>query len=173
MALTYVALASVTVGSGGAASITFSNIPQDATDLMLVVGGRTNNTGDPQDYVNLRFNGSTSGYSFRRLYGFGSGANTDTLSSQNAIFYWFVDAQPATSNTFGNARIYIPNYTASANKSVSIDAVTENNATNARQDLTAGLWANTAAITSIALSPYFGSSFVQYSTASLYKITKA
>ncbi len=75
-------------------------------------------------------------------------------------------------NTFANGEIYIPNYTASVNKSVSIDSVTENNATSAIAALDAGLWANTAAITSINLNGNNGN-FVQYSTAYLYGIVKS
>jgi hypothetical protein len=50
--------------------------------------------------------------------------------------------------------MYIPNYAGSSNKSVSIDAVTENNATAAEANLVAGLWSSTAAITSITLYNY-------------------
>jgi hypothetical protein len=64
--------------------------------------------------------------------------------------------------------IYIPNYAGSSNKSVSIDSVTENNATGAYSGLTAALFASTAAITSFGIST--GSNFVQYSTATLYGI---
>ena len=161
----------IEVGAGGAASIEFTGIPQDGVDLVLLLSARGNLTADPHDYVRLRFNGSVTGYSSKRLYGFGSGYSSDSTSNVDSLYYWFMDAAAATANTFGNARVYVTNYAAAQNKSISIDAVTENNATAARQDLTAGLWANTAAITSLRLLPFFGSSFVQYSTASLYMIT--
>jgi hypothetical protein len=74
-----------------------------------------------------------------------------------------------TANTFGNTDIYIPNYAGSANKSVSVDTVEENNGTTARALLGAILWSNTAAITALGLTPVSGS-FVQYSTATLYGI---
>jgi hypothetical protein len=57
----------------------------------------------------------------------------------------------ATANTFGNTEFYIPNYTSSNYKSFSVDGVTENNATAAFA-LYAGLWSNTAAITSFRLN---------------------
>jgi hypothetical protein len=65
--------------------------------------------------------------------------------------------------------IYFPNYASATNKSFSIDSVTENNATLANQFLTAGLWSNTAAITSITLLAASGN-LAYYSTASLYGI---
>ena len=77
----------------------------------------------------------------------------------------------ATSNTFGNTSVYIPNYAGSTNKSVSSDAVTENNATTASQQILASIWNNTSAITSIFVSDT-GSNLVQNSTASLYGILR-
>ena len=52
---------------------------------------------------------------------------------------------------------------------MSADGVMENNATEAYQNLVAGLWSNTSAITSLTLAKSTGN-FVQYSSASLYGI---
>ncbi len=99
-----------------------------------------------------------------QLYGNGSSASTDP-STQIAMW---ANGANATSNTFANAELYIPNYTSSNYKSASTDSVTENNATSALAIMTAGLWSNTAAITSITLTPDSATNFVQYSTFSLY-----
>lgn len=154
----------VTVGAGGITGITFSSIPQTATDLLLIVSGRSPSTGSYADGFNLAPNSASSGLSARRLNGDGSAASSGTGTS------WFVrfGGGLATANTFGNAAIYIPNYTSSTAKSASIDAVTENNATNAIAQIQAASWTGTAAITSLFLD----GDFVQYSTASLYTITK-
>jgi hypothetical protein len=155
-----------------AASVTFDNLPTSGyTDLKIVVSAR----GDVvSQYVNNRitFNGSTSGYSSKLLYGLGSGSGASANNGvTNAIDYSSYGAgSTATANTFGNTEIYIPNYRSSNNKSVSVDGVTENNATLAIVAMTAGLWSNTAAITSIAITPDGGSSFVANSTFSLYGI---
>ena len=77
----------------------------------------------------------------------------------------------ATASVFGNAEMYIPNYTSANYKSIICDAVTENNATESYQDLYANLWRNTAAITSISFFPG-GSLFTQYSTFSLYGVLR-
>jgi hypothetical protein len=50
--------------------------------------------------------------------------------------------------------------------------VTEDNATLAWAYLSAALWSNSAAITSVKLIPNAGT-FVQYSTATLYGINKS
>ena len=155
----------VTVGSGGAASITFSAIPDTFTDLIVVCSLR-GNRADSTDYLPyVKFNGSTTGYSSRNLTGFGSSASSNT--SLVGLF----NAANSTANTFGNMTIYIPNYRSAVAKSYSVDAVGENNATEAGQRITAALWTGTAAITSIELDPNFGSLLLEHSSASLYGIT--
>jgi hypothetical protein len=76
----------------------------------------------------------------------------------------------ATANVFSNSTLYIPNYASSNYKPLSSDGSAENNATFSRLGLTSHLWSNTAAISSIALTPQDGS-FVQYSTFYLYGIS--
>jgi hypothetical protein len=157
-----------------AASIDFTSIPQDATDLAVLISARTNN-GDVDDGVRLAFNGTTGNWSFRFLYGSGSSVSSGTAAfSLGSTRGWggYATGATSTSNTFGNTLIYIPNYTASVAKSVSVDGVSENNATQVGLALVANLWNQTAAITSVELSPAVGSTFSIGSTASLYKITK-
>lgn len=158
----------VTVGSGGAASIDFTSIPGTYTDLMIVMSAR--NTNAVASYYSvIKFNGSATSFTNRSLGGNGSSAYSFTTPGN---FAGEMSGASATSNTFGNGTIYIPNYAGSSNKSFSIDAVSENNGTTAQQDIGAGLWSNTAAITSITLTPDGGYNYAQYSTASLYGITK-
>ena len=166
MADTYTLISSVTVGAGGAASIDFTSIPATYTDLLIKVSGRRSGTGI--DQYQITFNGNGSNYSDREVYGSGSAAASGSRSAQSKIYVTGIDSASETTNTFGNTEIYIPNYTGSNNKSLSADSVTENNGTTAYAELTAGLWGNTAAITSISLG--VTGSFVQYSTAYLYGI---
>lgn len=168
MPTTYSKIATVTVGSGGAADIQFTSIPQTYTDLKIVACGRLSTSGLSFDSYDIKFNGSSSSFSGRYLYGGGSSVSSGTGTNYAGT----VPAVLATANTFGNSEIYIPNYTGSTNKSFSVDAVAENNATAGEQVFYAGLWSNTAAITSIALIGYRGN-IVQYSTATLYGIKKS
>jgi len=165
MANTYIAIATVTVGSGGAANIEFTSIPGTYTDLLIKTSVR-GDTAATATALLATFNGSTANFTSRFLEGNGSGANSYTSPSN---ILGGTTAASATSSTFSNIEIYIPNYAGSNNKSVSADSVTENNATAAYVDLIALLWSNSAAITSIKLSPNAGN-FVQYSTATLYGI---
>ena len=166
---TFVKIASVTVGSGGAASIDFSSIPSTYTDLCVKLSTRIS-TAANRESVKLTFNGNASNYSRKRLYGFESGAASDGASGQTFIEIGLVPAASATSNTFSNDEIYVPNYAGNTNKSVSYEVIAENNSSASYVDLMgAGLWSDTSAITSLTLTPNSGS-FVQYSTATLYGI---
>jgi len=166
MANTYTKISTVTVGAGGAASINFTSIPQTYTDLCVKLTFRDASVGAINNYVDVRPNSSTSSQTSRRIQGNGSSASSASFS----IIYVPINSNISTSNTFGNAEIYIPNYAGSAFKSFSIDAVTENNATSAIAELWAALWSNTAAITSLEIGNS-GSNLLQYSTATLYGIS--
>jgi hypothetical protein len=158
--------------ASAAASIEFTSIPQDATDLMVLFSHRSSGSTDGLQLV-LRFNGLTSGYSRMLVYGDGSSAAAGNGSSEAFARFSFVQPSSSTSNTFGNASIYIPNYTSSRAKSFSSDAVTETNATNINgAALYAGRSNGTAAITSITLFEQNSVNFVATTMASLYKITK-
>jgi hypothetical protein len=151
------------------ASVEFTSIPGTFTDLVVLLSARTeSNDGVSWFDIATEFNGSSSNLSDRVLYGTGSGVASIVDSTKIIIR---VSSNLATSNTFGNASLYIPNYTASTNKSVSIDSVTENNSTAALQTITAGLWANTASITSIKFTPTSGN-LSAGCLFSLYGITK-
>jgi hypothetical protein len=170
MPVTYKKIASVTVGSGGAASIDFTSIPSTYTDLIILVSIRGSASADYRDLF-LKFNGSSTGYSNRTLYGSGSSAASGSPFTDKA-YVGYPNNATSTSSTFTNGQIYIPNYAGSTNKSLSVDIVTENNATSSFAHLMTSLWSNTNAITSIALT-MDSSNFVQYSTAVLYGISKS
>lgn len=169
MPITYQKIATVTVGAGGVTSIDFSSIPQTYTDLVLFTSCRTNRGSSTRDLIQLRPNSVTTNLSTRSLTN-----DNGTMSSgtNTVITGGMATAGSSTANTFGNSYCYIPNYTGNTNKSFSTDATTEDNSTNIYQTFEAGLWSNTAAITSISLVPNVGSTFNQHSTATLYGIKR-
>jgi hypothetical protein len=150
-----------------AASIEFTSIPQDGTDLLILTSLRSTAASGASP-ATIRFNGSSSNFSRRRLLGSGSGSPTSDTAADGS----FAGYQTDTSNTFDSTACYIPNYTGSTNKSFSSDHVTEANQTTAYQSLFAGLWANTAPITSLSVHPDPSHNFAIGTTISLYKITK-
>jgi hypothetical protein len=164
MANTYTLISSVTVGSGGAANIEFTSIPATYTDLLLKISLRGSFAG-VADNITLTINNSAIGTP-KSLFGNGASA----ISNADPFVY---TASTATASTFGNGEFYIPNYTSSNNKSISADTVSENNATTAYTFLTAALWSNSAAITSIKLAPAGGGTWSQHSTAYLYGISNS
>ena len=165
MANTYVLIASNTLGSS-AASVTFSSIPGTYTDLVLKWSARDGRASNVNG-VRLRFNSNTSTlYSDTWLYSSGSGdvsSFADSTAAQMAISE--NNSANATSNTFANNEIYIPNYAGSNNKSFSTDSVTENNGTNAYASMMASLWSNASAITSLSITTNSGT-ILQHSTLS-------
>jgi hypothetical protein len=175
MPANYVLLEKITVGAAGASSVTFSGIPQTGyTDLVLKMSSRQN-LAQIYGVLNIRFNGTAgTAYSYKVLEGSGSAASSTGATSTDSIYGVYSDAGAnATANTFSNIEMYIPNYTSSNYKSVSLDQVSENNATAANAILNAGLWSNTSAINSITLSNGgSGASFVQYATFYLYGVAK-
>jgi hypothetical protein len=160
---TMVAIQTVTVGSGGAASIDFTSIPQTYTDLKIVISGRSSST--PAEGMYIAFNGSTSNFSGRYLIGDGANASSGVLARYVGSIFGAV----GTANVFNNTEVYIPNYTSSNNKSFSVDNVAENNATTGYQNLIAGLWSSSSAITSISITC---TGFTQHTTATLYGISR-
>jgi len=165
-------IASHTTGSGGEQYATFSSIPQTYTDLVIKASLRNLNNNWGSGYIWLNGNILTSysngnnGFYNIKLAGSGTSASSGTnLDNIN----WTYSGM--TTNTFGVAEIYIPNYTSSNYKSFSIDSTQEANATQSYGGITAELWQNTSAITSISIGSYTsGDGPAQYSTFYLYGI---
>lgn len=163
----YKFIASTTVGSGGSATIDFTDIPQTYTDLLLVSSLRTDAAVNYQT-SRMKINGSTSNMTAKDLNGAGGGAGSATVTTYMLVGY--IPGSSATANTFSSQNVYIPNYAGTTYKSIGSESVSENNSTTLyAMDIVAGLWSQTAAITSLSLYPESGS-WVQYSIASLYGI---
>lgn len=156
----------VTVGSGGVASIEFASIPQTAKDL-LIIASLIDNSGNAN--MNLQINNNTSGvYNNRSLFGGGNTSNSYTVT--NSID-WTLGAMPGGGVIASNNAVYLPDYAGSNDKLALSDSVTEANAVAAQQWIFAGRAAITSAITSIKIYSGSGGNLRQYSTASLYLIS--
>ena len=164
MANTYVKIATVTVGSGGSAAMDFTSIPSTYTDLKLDFSIR--NTANV-DTVLLTINGVSTNQTARRVLGNGSAASSSTYTEVTN------NASTTTASTFTSGSLYIPNYTSANNKSMSFDITSENNATLAYATMEAWLWSQTSAITSLGFAGRVGGTLAQYSTATLYGISKS
>jgi hypothetical protein len=162
------AIQTVTVGAGGAASISFSNIPQTYTDLVIKFSARSTDAGTV-DVVKAQFiSGSDANGSYRDVVGQGSSTGSTTGSSY--IRFGRITAAGSTTSTFSTNEVYIPNYVGSNYKSYSVDLAREqNSSTDNDVTLMAGLWSNTLPITGMVLLPVLAN-FAQYSTFTLYGV---
>ena len=171
MAKAYTLIQAQTLTSS-AASVTFSNIPQNYTDLIIKVSARTTRSDYAFGSHFITFNGSSaSNYSYR--YARGDGTNATSVNAASVAYILELYTMPSstgTASTFGNTELCIPNYTSGYNKSCSMDGVSEYNSATSNLILTTGYWAQTAAITSVTFTEANSNSYVAGSTFYLYGI---
>ena len=166
MATTYKLISSVTVGSGGAASMSFTSIPATYTDLLIKVSGRGSAAATLVAYE-ISFNSSTANFSSRIVTA--DGSTIDSYGNQPRRVA-VIPGASATANTFSNDEIYIPNYIDGNNKPYSSDSIAENNGATFAASAIAAMWSDTSSITSITLT---ANNFAEHSTAYLYGISNA
>jgi hypothetical protein len=171
MPATYTLISS-NVLTSSAASVTFSAIPATYTDLVVKISSRSDAAAIGNN-IELQFNGDTAtNYSTTTVGGNGATASSQNSSSNDhtAQFNGNTGAN-ATATTFSNTEVYIPSYTVSQNKPIGGISASENNATTGFNAANAGLWRNTAAITSILINT--SGNFVSGSSFYLYGISNA
>ena len=160
----------VTVGAGGAQSITFNSIPSTYTDLVLKLSVR--NTDGNYGGFSMRVNSNSTPFYGRWLSGIGGGTAESGFSNE---FYFPYGGM--TAGSFTNTEIYITNYLSSNNKSVSADDANESNTSTGYRfnNFFAYSLADTNPITSlnVAVGTGFADKFAQYSTAYLYGVASA
>ena len=166
----YESIATVLVGSGGASTVTFSNIPQTYKHLQIRCIARTSRVASPsQDALKIQFNSDTAAnYSHHYLLGIGSSASSSGTANRVAMF-----ADGFTSSDvpyFGVGTIDILDYV-DTNKYKTIRCLSGWDSNGAgRIWFESGNWRSTNAVTSIELTPNIGPNFNQYSHFALYGI---
>lgn len=158
-------ISSVTVGSGGATTIDFTNIPQTYTDLLVKLSLRDGTYASATSTCYYKFNNDINNQSHKRLF---DNAGTAGSGSGSSMIISNINGSTGTSNTFSNSELYIPGYASSNYKSSSVDNVMSNNSTTVYFGILACLWNSTAAINQITFTS--DGNFAQYSTAYLYGI---
>ena len=164
--MTMTHIETIELGSS-AASIEFTSIPQDGVDLLVVCSLRGTSSLGTLASVNLNADTTNANYSGLELVGNGSTASSNTDFSRP---FFDIPDDAFGFNIFSNSSTYISNYTSSSNKSISTDAVTENNGNPSYQKLHASVYNITTAISSIRVQSS-RQNFAIGSTASLYKIS--
>ena len=148
----WVAIGSITLDST-ASSVTFSSIPADYRDLVLVIAGTSATSSD----MEIRFNGD-SGANYSSLYMLGNGSSTSSgTGGTTSIGIGLMNS------TQTNALIQIMDYSATDKHKTVLNR--ENNSSYVFAQ--AGRWANTAAITTVLVQKTSGT-FDVNCTVSLY-----
>ena len=157
----YASIGTVTVGSGGASSITFSSIPSTYTHLQIRMFAQTTN-GNTDSTISI--NGNSSVYR-HQLYGNGSSASANATSGDAYIIF----TPGNTANTFGPAIIDILDYT-NANKNTTVRAFSGRDLNGSGYvGIGSALFTGLGPVTSITLNG-FSTSYAQYSSFALYGI---
>ena len=165
-------IGTITVGSGGAASLEWTSIPSGFQHLQIrcVLRGATADT-----VTELRWragNGSIdtgSNYANHLLYGNGSGAFATGYSSQAYAWLGTPTASTATASVFGAFIIDILDYAStSKNKTVRAYGGRDVNGSGIAF-VSSAAWLSTSAIDTLRLYPGVGD-WGQYSTAALYGV---
>jgi hypothetical protein len=167
---TYVPIATVTT-SGSQATVTFSSIPQSYTDLVLQGSTRRAINGAGDAGWALTFNGDTgANYSVTIIYATGTttagsarGSNNNNSFYTAAVGDGIYCANQMNIMSYSNTTTYKTFLTRSAVYGNGSPALSTRQFVN--------LWRNTAAITSITLSPVSG--FWDGSVITLYGIAAA
>jgi len=166
----YDALATVTVPSGGQASITFSGIPSTYTHLQLRALTR-DAAAYSSDSFFASYNGDTgANYAEHWLSGNGSSASAASATSQSNMIMGTQLGSTGLANTFSAAIVDILDY-ANTNKYKTHRTLSGNDQNGSGTIwLSSCRWMNTSAINSITITGQGGSNLVQYSTFSLYGV---
>ena len=158
----------VTVGSGGQSSISFTSIPSTYKHLQIRIFAKTSRAGQPIDGMNIQFNGDTaSNYSQHWIQGDGSTASAFGYASQTRG--WLGMSGGATGNFSANI-VDILDYTSTTKNKTHRYLAGEDANGSGLIELGSGVWLNSStAISSITILPDYAN-YVQYSSFALYGV---
>lgn len=165
----YDSLATVTVPSGGVASVTFTGIPSGYKHLQIRGFVKSNYAAD-QSAMGIQLNSTTSGYFHHGLYGDGASAAAYAVTSSNTAGSSYIAASTSTS-IFGAVVIDILDY-ADTNKNKTVRTLSGADFNGSGQvRLSSGSVALTSAVNSLTfLDLNGGTLFLQYSSFALYGV---
>lgn len=160
---TYTPLATVTL-TGTDSEVVFASIPQSYRDLIVVCKWGLTGSGD--SIGGFRLNAATSNYTNISTVSQAGSISAETRTSDDLSFVWRVGNDGSINAT---TIIQIMDYSATDKHKTTL---TRNNGpANDFINATAGRWASTAAVTSVALRPWSGGNIAIGSTFSLFGVT--
>ena len=170
-------IATVTVGSGGQSTVTFSSIPSTFTHLQIrsILRNTAASAGALDLFMNFNGDTNTNYRAYKQIGGTGSGSGFSAASGTST----------AAINKIANAAFLDDGNTASVYSTWICDILDYRNTNKYKvtrslngQDINgsgsirffSGLWMSTSAITSIDLTVEGGNNFKQYTQFALYGI---
>jgi hypothetical protein len=165
----YDSIATVTVGSGGTGTVTFSSIPQTYTHLQIRLIGQISSF---EAFLYTFNSDSSASYTRHRLLGNGTSASAGNSYGNTSGAILPGAGFPTTANIFGAVVMDILDYT-NTNKYKTVKALGGYDANGSGAfEIDSNLWMNTTAINSITIVPGAGN-ITQYSSFALYGIKGA
>jgi hypothetical protein len=168
----YESIAAVTVPAAGAASVTFSSIPQTYTHLQIRAIAKTTFTTYANNGFNLYFNNDTTSAKYtHQLYGFGSGSGGAQAIPNYMNISYIPGNVSGTTNMFGAVICDILDYSSSTkNKTLRALSGWDNNGSSGTIVLNSAFNGSTTPINSILMNSDSGTDFMQFSQFALYGI---
>jgi hypothetical protein len=166
----YESIQTVTVGSGGASTISFTSIPSTYEHLQIRGVSRNNGAGGVSDsYAVATFNSDSGGnYISHSLISYSSTVN-EANTGVNQTAMWFTISITGTQSNFAANVIDIFDYK-NTNKFKTVRQLgsSDRNTPSGAIALTTGLWRSTATITRIDIS--LTNNWAEHTTYALYGI---
>jgi len=162
----YDSIQTVTVGSGGQATISFTSIPATYTHLQIRTFTNTLRTSNPSGSAMLQYNSDTTATNYYTHSLYGNGATVSAFgANENDGVWWLGDT---TTNVV--SVIDILDY-ANTNKYKTTRILTGYDKNGSGYvGLTSLLWKNTGAISTITFANGGSGNYNQYTTCALYGI---
>ena len=161
----YESIATVSVGSGGSSSISFTSIPSTYQHLQVRFLSK-DGTGATTANVFYALNSDTTNTNYRAHYLYGDGGTAGAGNEQTRVVSF---SAGNTSSQFGVGVLDVLDY-ANTNKNTTTRALSGADANGSGLIVfSSSLWVNTSAVTTITMYPNSGN-FAQYSSFALYGI---
>ena len=173
----YESIATVTVGSGGSSTITFSSIPSTYKHLQVRGISRSNRSASFANVANFQFNSDTTKanyWSYHALGADGSTVSAFSAAEQNTAGVWgaLSLSNNGLANTFAVFVTDILDYQNTNKYKVTrcLQGLDDNGGGWGDIKIVSGLWKSTSAISSITIVDNTTNNFMQYSSFALYGI---
>lgn len=164
-------LQTVTVGSGGQSSISFTSIPSTYKHLQIRLIGRIDRAGEANDFFTIRYNSDAgSNYAWHALEGSGSTTYGESGGGTSLPRCGDITATTAGSGIFGVGVIDILDYTNTSKYKTTRTFTGRDASGSGWVWFGSSLWKNSAAISTITIVPTFGTAFQQNTQFALYGI---